>query len=208
GNPTLSMAMDCVAVSMPHSIGHGLSTSFSALSLEAIEIEMPSFTSAAACLRLAGVMRLSVPSSSSFPHRPQLDNSVRHRSYSAFVTRGCVAFCCGPAAIAPKAIKTAVTVINVFIVPPRGCTTRIVDLLRATVQPFKISTFDTPANVRYRSMPSQNRTDFQREISSSRTFLRLGHLKCHGIPNATDRRRHLGVSFTRHEDCFTTCSDC
>src|SRR5262249_42643664 len=118
GNSTLSIAIDCVAVSMPHSMGHGLSTSFSALSFEAIEIEMPSFTSAAACLRLAGVMRLSVPSSSSFPHRPQLDNSVCHRSYSAFVTRGCVAVCCGQAAITPTTIKTAITVINVFIVPP------------------------------------------------------------------------------------------
>src|SRR5215510_6963774 len=118
GNPTLSIAIDCVAVSMPHSMGHGLSISFSALSFEAIEIEMPSFTSAAACLRLAGVMRLSVPSSSSFPHRPQLDNSVCQRPYSAFVTRGCVAVCCGQAAITPTTIKTALTVIHVFIVPP------------------------------------------------------------------------------------------
>jgi len=43
----------------------------------------PSFTSAAACFRFAGVIRLRVPSSSSFPHRPQFESSVCHRSYSA-----------------------------------------------------------------------------------------------------------------------------
>src|SRR5215510_14732577 len=118
GKAIRSIAVDCVAVSMAHSMGHGLSASFSALSFEAREIETPSFTSAAACLRLAGVMRLRVPSSSSFPHRPQLDNSVCQRSYSAFVARGCVAVCCGQAAITHTTIKTAITLINVFIVPP------------------------------------------------------------------------------------------
>src|SRR5438874_8899534 len=36
---------------------------------------MPSFTSAAACLRLAGVIKFAAPSSSSCPHRPQFDRS-------------------------------------------------------------------------------------------------------------------------------------
>src|SRR5947209_10325366 len=48
----------------------------------------PSFTSANADLRLAGVFRLSVPSSSSFPQRPQFDNSVCQASNCASLTRG------------------------------------------------------------------------------------------------------------------------
>src|SRR5436853_7582775 len=98
GKAILSIAVDCVAVIMDHSIGQGLSGSFFVLSSEAREIEIPSFTSATASLRLAGVIRLRVPSSSSFPQRPQLDSSRCHRSYSAFATRGCVAVPWGPAA--------------------------------------------------------------------------------------------------------------
>src|SRR5437899_7858110 len=120
GNPTRSSALDGVAVSMDHSIGHGLSGLFSALSSEESETETPSFTNAAASLRLAGVMSLSVPISSSFPQRPQFESSFCHRSYSAFVTSGCLAVPCAragrhttaPATIAPIRITTDDTAIT------------------------------------------------------------------------------------------------
>src|SRR5262245_1762797 len=83
-----SMAADEVAVTIAHSTGQGTSTPFWVSAFEASETVTPSFTSAAACARLAGVTRLSVPSSSSLPQRPQLESSVCQRSYSAFVTRG------------------------------------------------------------------------------------------------------------------------
>jgi len=51
---------------MLHSMGQGFSVFFSVLSSDDNETEIPSLTNAAACLRLAGVIRLSVPSSSSF----------------------------------------------------------------------------------------------------------------------------------------------
>src|SRR5205809_7986929 len=70
GNPTRSSALDGVAVSMDHSIGHGLSGLFSALSSEESETETPSFTKAAACLRLADVMRLRCPSHLLCPNGP------------------------------------------------------------------------------------------------------------------------------------------
>src|SRR5262245_48030592 len=95
GNATRSIAVVCVAVSIAHSIGHGLSGLRSVLSFDARETEMPSFTRAAACLRFADVIRLSVPISSSFPQRPQFESSVCHRSYSALVTNGCVFVPCG-----------------------------------------------------------------------------------------------------------------
>ena len=43
----------------------------------------PSFTSRAAACRLAGVIRLMVPSSSSAPHRPQFDSDFRYPRTSA-----------------------------------------------------------------------------------------------------------------------------
>src|SRR5271157_5832484 len=49
------------------------------------ETDTPSFTSAAAALRLAGVMRFMVPAWSSLPHFPQLESSVIQRSTSSFV---------------------------------------------------------------------------------------------------------------------------
>ena len=55
--------------------GVGLSASFSLSRVWASDTEMPSFTNAAAALRTAGVIRLNVPISSSFPHRPQLEMS-------------------------------------------------------------------------------------------------------------------------------------
>src|SRR5215831_10675769 len=109
GNATLSIAIDSVAVSMLHSMGQGFSVFFSVLSSDDNETEIPSFTNAAACLRLAGVIRLSVPSSSSFPHRPQLESSFCQRSYSAFVTSGCVAFCCAAAIAAIRINKENLT---------------------------------------------------------------------------------------------------
>src|SRR5208283_521603 len=49
------------------------------------DTEIPSFTSAAAALRFAGVIRLIVPAWSSWPHFPQLESSVIQRSTSSFV---------------------------------------------------------------------------------------------------------------------------
>ena len=54
---------------------------------------LPSFTRAAACFRLAGVMRLIAPSWSSLPQRPQLEISVIHRSRSSSVTCSRVCGC-------------------------------------------------------------------------------------------------------------------
>src|SRR5262249_55252254 len=45
-----------------------------------------SLTSAAACFRFAGVIKLRAPSWSSLPHRPQFDSSFFQRSTSALVT--------------------------------------------------------------------------------------------------------------------------
>src|SRR5512145_493666 len=88
GYPMRSVAADEVAVTMAHSTGQGTSTPFSVSAFEASDTATPSFTSAAACARFAGVIRLSVPSSSSLPQRPQLESSVCHRSYSTLVTSG------------------------------------------------------------------------------------------------------------------------
>src|SRR5438552_5737928 len=73
---------------MAHSIGQGLSISLDALASRASDTENPSFTSAAACLRLAGVTRLSVPNSSSLPQRPQLESLVCQLWYSAKFVSG------------------------------------------------------------------------------------------------------------------------
>src|SRR5579863_10339851 len=51
-----------------------------------METETPSLTSAAACLRLAGVIRLTAPIWSSLPQRPQFESSVIHWSTMAAVT--------------------------------------------------------------------------------------------------------------------------
>src|SRR4030095_14671439 len=88
GYPTRSMAAADVAVTIAHSTGQGTSTPFCVSAFDASDTATPSFTRAAACARFAGVTRLSVPSSSSLPQRPQLDSSVCQRSYSDFVTRG------------------------------------------------------------------------------------------------------------------------
>ena len=49
------------------------------------EIARPSLTSCAAPRRTSGVMKFSVPSSSSVPHRPQLVKRVRYSAYSSAV---------------------------------------------------------------------------------------------------------------------------
>src|SRR5678816_2798393 len=81
-----SVAPASEAVSIAHSFGQGTSTALSVWAFEASDTVTPSLTKAAAALRLPGVIRLSVPISSSFPHRPQFESSARQRSYSAWVT--------------------------------------------------------------------------------------------------------------------------
>src|SRR5881397_2616241 len=49
------------------------------------DIVTPSFASASACLRLAGVIRLAAPSSSFSPQRPQLESSFMALRKSASV---------------------------------------------------------------------------------------------------------------------------
>src|SRR5205814_99454 len=88
GNATRSVAPVCVEDVIAHSAGHGTSMAFSVAVFVDNDTGTPSFTRSNAALRLAGVMRLSVPSSSSFPQRPQFDNSVCQASYCASLTRG------------------------------------------------------------------------------------------------------------------------
>src|SRR5215469_9502526 len=87
-NATRSVAPVCEAEVIAHSAGHGTSTAFSKDVFVDRDTGSPSFTSANAALRLAGVIRLSVPSSSSFPQRPQFDNSVCQASNCVSLTRG------------------------------------------------------------------------------------------------------------------------
>src|SRR5437016_2494240 len=88
GNATRSVAPVCDVEVIAHSAGHGTSTAVSVDVFVDNDTGTPSFTSANAALRLAGVIRLSVPSSSSFPQRPQFDNSVCQASNCASLTRG------------------------------------------------------------------------------------------------------------------------
>src|SRR6266699_764914 len=88
GSATRSVAPVCDVEVIAHSAGHGTSTAFSVKVFVDSDTGTPSFTSANAALRLAGVIRLSVPSSSSRPQRPQFDNSVCQASYCASLTRG------------------------------------------------------------------------------------------------------------------------
>src|SRR5688572_13129384 len=79
-----SEAMPCIVTSY----GFGLSTAFTVSASDDSETESPSLTRRAASLRLAGVMRFSVPISSAAPQRPQLEICFFHCSYWAAVT-GC-----------------------------------------------------------------------------------------------------------------------
>src|SRR5262249_42511142 len=88
GNATRSVAPVCELEVIAHSAGHGTSTAFSVDVFVDSDTGTPSFTSARAAMRLAGVIRLSVPSSSSFPQRPQFDNSVCQASNCASLTSG------------------------------------------------------------------------------------------------------------------------
>src|SRR5438105_2948452 len=88
GNATRSVAPSSRAEVIAHSAGHGTSMAFSKAVFVDNDTGTPSFTSANAALRLAGVIRLSVPSSSSFPQRPQFDNSVCQASNCASLTSG------------------------------------------------------------------------------------------------------------------------
>src|SRR5258705_7851357 len=88
GKATRSVAPICVEDVIAHSAGHGTSMAFSKNVFVDSETGTPSFTKANAALRLAGVIRLSVPSSSSFPQRPQFDNCVCQAWYCASLTRG------------------------------------------------------------------------------------------------------------------------
>src|SRR5215510_6429929 len=68
------------------SYGLGLSTAFTVSASAASDTDTPSLTSAAACFRLAGVIRFGAPISSSLPQRPQLESSFFHFSYCSAVT--------------------------------------------------------------------------------------------------------------------------
>src|SRR5262245_30507270 len=88
GNAIRSVAPVCEVLVMAHSAGQGTSMAFSVNVLVDSDTGTPSFTSANAALRLAGVIRLSVPSSSSFHQRHQFDNSVCQASNCASLTSG------------------------------------------------------------------------------------------------------------------------
>src|SRR5215813_14634422 len=88
GKATRSVAPVCELEVIAHSAGHGTSTAFSVAVFVDRDTGTPSLTSASAAWRLAGVIRLSVPNSSSFPQRPQFDNSFCQASYCAWLTRG------------------------------------------------------------------------------------------------------------------------
>src|SRR5882762_9790646 len=133
GNATRSVAPVCETEVIAHSAGHGTSTAFSKNVFVDSDTGTPSFTSANAALRLAGVIRLSVPSSSSFPQRPQFDNSVCQASNCASLTRGrdddpwydpCEAASPTSAAAMPREqtrIETALENASALMVSPRRC---------------------------------------------------------------------------------------
>src|SRR5262249_30019975 len=88
GNATRSVAPVCETEVIAHSAGHGTSRAFSKAVFVDSDTGTPSFTSASAALRFSGVIRLIVPSSSSFPQRPQFDNSFCQASNCASLTTG------------------------------------------------------------------------------------------------------------------------
>src|SRR5712671_1437505 len=88
GNATRSVAPSSLADVIAHSAGHGTSMAFSKAVFVDSDTGTPSFTNANAAFRFSGVTRLSVPSSSSLPQRPQFDNSVCQALNCASLTRG------------------------------------------------------------------------------------------------------------------------
>src|ERR1051326_2164358 len=129
GNATRSVAPVSVAVSIAHSAGQGTSTAFSNAVFVDNDTGTPSFTRANAALRLAGVIKLSVPISSSFPQRPQLDNSFCQAANGASLTRGREGEPCeaaSPAIAAVNAnektrIETALENTGMLMISPRSC---------------------------------------------------------------------------------------
>src|SRR5262249_44699342 len=128
GNATRSVAPVCELEVIAHSAGHGTSTAFSVDVFVDSDTGTPSFTSANAAMRLAGVIRLSVPSSSSFPQRPQFDSSVCQASNCASLTSGrddpCEAASPTSAAAMPREqtrIETALEGASVLMMSPPGC---------------------------------------------------------------------------------------
>src|SRR5207248_6546564 len=129
GNATRSVAPSTLAEVIAHSAGHGTSMAFSKAVFVDSDTGTPSFTSANAALRLAGVIRLSVPSSSSFPQRPQFDNSVCQASNCASLTSGrdddpWAAAPPTSAAAMPREhtrIETALENASALMMSPRGC---------------------------------------------------------------------------------------
>src|SRR5579871_3961809 len=132
GNATRSVAPVSVAVSIPHSAGQGTSMAFSKAVFVDKDTGTPSFTRANAALRLAGVIRLSVPISSSFPQRPQLDNSFCQASNCAWLTGGRDGAPCeaaSPAVAAVMAseqtrIETALVNTGTLMMSPCSCVMR------------------------------------------------------------------------------------
>src|SRR5260370_1407991 len=123
-----SVTVSGASVVNAHSVGQGLATSLVALASRARDTENPSLASASARLRLAGVTRFNVPSSSSVLQRPQLESSVCQRKYSAGVTRGWGEACCartlppGRASIArmtPVRVRAKLPTIRVLIATSR-----------------------------------------------------------------------------------------
>src|SRR5271157_2216067 len=99
--------------------GPAVEPSFGRSASSAIETLTPSRTSAAAALRVAGVIRLTVPAWSSAPHFPQLESSVIHRSTSSLVrSRGYFPpweTACRATAAQPAAVNTALRVIGCIL---------------------------------------------------------------------------------------------
>src|SRR4051812_2513411 len=74
----------------------------SVLTSPASETLTPSFTRAAACLRLAGVIRLLAPTWSSLPQRPQFESSVFQPSYWALLGAGLVPATASDSGLGPR----------------------------------------------------------------------------------------------------------
>ena len=79
----MSLAPPGDALTIFHSIGHGLSRVRSRLAIDASDTVNPSVTRSAAARRFSGVIRFSAPISSSGPQRPQLESSSNQASYCA-----------------------------------------------------------------------------------------------------------------------------
>src|SRR5215469_5893713 len=79
-----------------------------------MDTETPSFTRAAACFLLAGVIRFRVPIWSSLPQRPQFDSSFFQRSYSSGLT-----VCPGAGVMALANATPIASTAKTLMIPPR-----------------------------------------------------------------------------------------